>query len=306
MLEDALRRALPIALAVNGLFVLIQIGLGNGPLTAIGVPGDYFNSPEKQGRFSGLVLNLPLWSSMLFIRILRADRHLFSLDTWHAGRWQMAGLYGLLLLSGQKFVILCSVVHLLFSLSRGKRLALATALIAVAPLLGTSENSQIVDRINQAGQIADAGIQGLIAEADADIDYPQFGFLDLRLNSWLYAWANIQVHPLGIGLGTWGDFSASLNPTLASPVTLSETQWGHVIVEQGYGALLLMFLMSAPFLFAHPALRKNLRWLGLYIFVAGWFTMGSSDYLWFFVTYPLLFNLRALGVATPLKRATLP
>jgi hypothetical protein len=291
-LESTLRNALGVALAINGVMVLIQVVAGNVALSVLGVPADYFNSPEKAGRYSGLILNLPLWSAMLFTRILLADRRLFPHDAWIATTPRKVLLYVLLILSGQKYVIICAILYLLTRASKAVRLALIVVLLVSVPVLESSENSQIADRVNQAGQIVDAGV--LIAEADADADYPQFRFLDLRLNSWLYAWANIQAYPLGRGLGTWGDFSASLNTTLATPVTLSETQWGHLIVEQGFGALVLIFFFSTPFLFAHRALRANLRWLGFFIFAAGWFTMGSSDYLWFFVTYALLFNLRGL------------
>lgn len=293
-LESVLRSALGAALVINGLMVLIQVVAGNAALTLLGVPADYFNSPEKAGRYSGLVLNLPLWSAMLFSRILLADARLFPSDTWQTTSPRKLLLYVLLILSGQKYVILCAILYMLLRASRGVRLCLIATLLACVPLLESSDNSQIVDRVNQAGQIVDAGVRVLIEEADADSDYPQFRFLDLRLNSWLYAWANIQTYPLGRGLGTWGDFSASLNTTLATPVTLSETQWGHLIVEQGIGALALIIFFSTPFLFAHRALRANLRWLGFFIFAAGWFTMGSSDYLWFFVTYTLLFNLKGL------------
>ena len=293
-LESGLRQALAVALAINGAMVLIQMIAGNAALSLLGVPADYFNSPEKAGRYSGLVLNLPLWSAMLFARVLLADARLFPLDAWQASTFKKVLLYILLILSGQKYVILCAILYLLTRASRGIRLSLVVLLLFCVPLLESSENSQIADRVSQAGQIVDVGVQVLIAEADADADYPQFGFLDLRLNSWLYAWANIQAYPMGRGLGTWGDFSASLNTTLDTPVTLSETQWGHLIVEQGIGAFMLIFFLSTPFLFAHRALRANLRWLGFFIFAAGWFTMGSSDYLWFFVIYTLLFNLRGL------------
>jgi hypothetical protein len=293
-LESSLRSALGVALAINGVMVLIQLIAGNAALSVLGVPADYFSSPEKAGRYSGLILNLPLWSAMLFARILLADSRLFPYDTWATTTPRKVLLYVLLILSGQKYVILCAILYLLTRASKGMRLSLLALLLVCMPLLESSENSQIADRVNQAGQVVDAGVRVLIAEADADSDYPQFRFLDLRLNSWLYAWANIQTYPLGRGLGTWGDFSASLNTTLATPVTLSETQWGHLIVEQGVGALALIFFFSTPFLFAHRALKANLRWLGFFIFAAGWFTMGSSDYLWFFVTYTLLFNIRGL------------
>lgn len=305
-LESGLRRALAVALAINGTMVLIQMIAGNAALSLLGVPADYFNSPEKAGRYSGLVLNLPLWSAMLFTRLLLADTRLFPLDTWRATTFQKALLYCLLILSGQKYVIICTILYLLARASQGIRLSLLALLLVCGPLLESSENSQIADRVSQAGQIVNVGVQALIAEADADEDFPQFRFLDRRLNSWLYAWANIQAYPMGRGLGTWGDFSASLNTTLATPVTLSETQWGHLIVEQGLGALVLIFFFSTPFLFAHRALRTNLRWLGFFIFAAGWFTMGSSDYLWFFVTYTLLFNLRGLQRLGARQRVVAP
>ncbi|POZ60563.1 hypothetical protein [Chromobacterium alticapitis] len=293
-LETRLRQALSIAMAINGALVLIQVALGNGPLSLLGVPADYFDSPEKAGRYSGLILNLPLWSAMLFTRLLLADARLFPLDAWQTSTLKKALLYFLLILSGQKYVILCAILYLLARATRGVRISLLALLIVCVPLLGSSQNSQIADRVKQSQLIMDVGVPALIAEADADAEYPQFRFLDLRVNSWLYAWANIQAHPFGRGIGTWGDFSASLNKTLAMPVTLSETQWGHLIVEQGIGALALIFFFSTPFLFAHSVMYANLRWLGFLVFAAGWFTMGSSDYLWFFCTYVLLFNLRGL------------
>ena len=293
-LESRLRQAITFALAINAMMVLVQMIAGNAALSLLGVPADYLNSPEKAGRYSGLVLNLPLWSSMLFTRILLADARLFPLDAWQASTLKKVLLYILLILSGQKYVILCALLYLLARTSHGIRLSLIALLLICVPLLEYSDNIQIADRVSQAGQIADTGVRVLFAEADADADYPQFSILDQRLNSWLYAWANIQANPMGRGIGTWGDFSASLNATIAKPVTLSETQWGHLIVEQGIGALALIVFFSMPFMFAHRALRANLRWLGFFIFAAGWFTMGSSDYLWFFVTYPLLFNLRGL------------
>lgn len=294
ILESRLRQALTVALAINAAMVLVQIIVGNSALSLLGVPADYLNSPEKAGRYSGLVLNLPLWSSMLFARILLADLRLFPLDVWRTSTLNIVTFYILLILSGQKFVILCAILYLLAGAKRRTRIFLIALLLVCVPLLEYSDNIQITDRVNQAAQIADTGVKVLFAEADADADYPQFHILDLRLNSWLYAWANIQANPMGRGIGTWGDFSASLNTTIENPVTLSETQWGHLIVEQGVGALALIFFFSMPFLFAHRALRANLKWLGFFIFAAGWFTMGSSDYLWFFVTYPLLFNLRGL------------
>lgn len=302
-LESALRQALAVALTINGTAVLIQMIVGDSALILLGVPADYFGVAQTAGRYSGLILNLPLWSAMLLTRILLADNRLFPLDAWPASTFKKMLLYFLLILSGQKYVIICTILYLLTRTSRGVRLSLVALLLVCVPLLQSSENSQIADRVNQAGQIIDVGIPVLIAEADAEADYPQFRFLDLRLNSWLYAWANIKAHPMGRGLGTWGDFSASLNATLVTPVTLAETQWGHLIVEQGVGALVLIFFFSTPFMFAHRALRANLRWLGFFIFAAGWFTMGSSDYLWFFVTYALLFNLRGLKRLSIRRRA---
>lgn len=304
--EMMLRRALSSALVINALAVAVQVLIGNKLLIMMGVPVDYFDSPEKAGRFSGLILNLPLWSAMLFVRILLSDSKLFRADPWPLKSWQLVAIYGLLLLSGQKYVLVCAAIHLLFSLSLGKRAVLILALTMSVPVLTSTENHQIVDRIKQAGQIADEGIAVLLTEADVQADYPQFRFLDRRLNSWLYAWAHLRDLPNGRGLGTWGDFSAKLNPELADPVTLSESQWAHVIVEQGYGALMLIFILCMPVLFANRVLRSNLRWLGFFIFLAGWFTMGSSDYLWFFMTYALLFNVRATFRKAPALRQTGP
>lgn len=294
VLESGLRKALSLSLAINGGIVCVQVILGNSILSSLGVPSEFFNAPEKAGRYSGLILNLPLWSAMLFTRILLADRQIFPLDAWHISKFKKILLYVLLVLSGQKYVILCSILYLLLRASYIFRMVLVVMLFVCTPLLLASENPQIADRVNQVSQIIDQGVLMLITEVEADADYPQFGFIDLRLNSWLYAWANIQVYPFGRGVGTWGDFSASFNSTLTAPVTLSETQWAHLIVENGLGALILIFFFTTPFLFAHPYLRSNLKWLGFFIFIAGWFTMGSSDYLWFFITYTLLFNLRGL------------
>lgn len=293
-LEARLRKALSISLAINGVLVFAQVISGNAVLSLLGVPADFYTSPEKAGRYSGLILNLPLWSAMLFTRILLADAQIFPLDSWHLPRLKKFLLYVLLILSGQKYVIICSILHLLIRASRSFRMLLLVLLLVSVPVFESSENTQIVDKVSQASQIIEQGVLTLAKETDPDADYPQFAFIDLRLNSWLYALATVQAYPLGRGTGTWGDFSASLNPTITSPVTLAETQWGHLIVEQGVGAFALIFLFSTPFLFAHRALRTNLKWLGFFIFVAGWFTMGSSDYLWFFITYTLFFNLRGL------------
>lgn len=293
-LETCLRRALDISIAINTIAVLAQVAFGNQILYRLGVPSDFFESPEKMGRYSGLILNLPLWSAMLFIRLLLADRKLFSRDPWHARPVHMVGLAGMLVLSGQKYVMICALLYLLMRFAPSMRAVLLVCLVLLAPLLGSSENYQIQDRVSQASQIVDSGVTALIRESDAEADYPQFAFLDRRLNSWLYMWANLRVSGFGRGLGTWGDFSASLNPELRDPVVLSESQWAHVLVEQGYGGIVLIGLASMPFLFANRILRRNLRWLGFFIFVAGWFTMGSSDYLWFFMAYALLFNLRAV------------
>lgn len=303
-LETRLRHAMSSALVINALAVAVQVLIGNKLLIQMGVPIDYFDSPEKAGRFSGLILNLPLWSSMLFVRILLSDSKLFRVDAWPLKPWQLVATYGLLLLSGQKYVLVCAALHLLLRMSLGKRAILAVALLLAAPMLTSSENHQIADRVKQADQIVEEGVAVLIAESDAQADYPQFSFLDRRLNSWLYAWAHLRDLPEGRGLGTWGDFSAKLNPSIEDPVTLSESQWAHVIVEQGYGALLLIFLMCTPAVFANKTLRGNLRWLGFFIFLAGWFTMGSSDYLWFFTTYVLLFNVRAIQGKEPARRRT--
>ena len=89
---------------------------------------------------------------------------------------------------------------------------------------------------------------------------------------------------------------------IADPVTISESQWAHLIVEQGYGAFAFIILASLPFVFSNHSLRSNLRWLGFFIFLSGWFTMGSSDYLWFFVTFALLFNLRSIHKPEPHRR----
>jgi hypothetical protein len=299
-LEGALRRALKIALKVNALAVTVQVLLGNRLLVLVGVPEDFFTAPEKIGRYSGLILNLPLWSSMLFVRILLADRKLFRADAWQLTRMQQLGLYGMLVLSGQKYVLICAALHLLVQLPMPKRLLLVGAILSALPLLNTTDNYQIVDRVTQAQNIAEEGVYTLAEDANASADYPQFPFLDLRINSWFYAWAHLRDMPEGRGLGTWGDFSASLNPKIRNPVTLSESQWAHLIVEQGYGAFVLILLASTPFLFAHRALRRNLLWLGMFIFIAGWFTMGASDYLWFFATFALMFNLGAV------HRAALP
>ncbi|WP_157263619.1 hypothetical protein [Azohydromonas aeria] len=301
-LESALQLALTLAIAINAFFVLIQVLLGNHALIAVGVPSNFFDGPQKEGRYSGLILNLPLWSSMLFVRLLRIDRKLFPVDAWPASRIYKFMLYGLLILSGQKYIIMCTLIYLALRLPFLKITVLAVVLALVAPLLLNTENFQIVDRMRQAADIVDTGIINLFRSADASADYPQFLFLDLRLNSWLYSLANIIENPFGRGLGTWGDFSASLNPQIVNPITLSESQWAHMLVEQGYGAFAFLLLASAPFLFAHRALRSNLRWLGFLIFLAGWFTMGTSDYLWFFVTFALLFNLRAVHNPTSWRR----
>jgi len=274
-ITDSAVKAIDLCVKFNALVVLVQVVAGQDIVRFAGIPTDTINTPQMAGRFSGLIVNLPLWSSMLVLQFLLGDRKVFPHHARSLSPAKRLFLLLLLLLSGQKFAILFLVGYMLLRMGRPLVLLAIFVAISYASYPFIREHPQVVDKLQQLDGLLDYGFQ-LLDMADANSEFPLFGFLDIRVNSWIYGFLSLSAFPLGRGLGTWGDFSASLNPGISDPVVLAESYWSHIMVEQGalVLGLLLVIWLSARAL-------KDATWVFFaFLFVSLWFTMGPSDYLW--------------------------
>lgn len=274
-ITDGAVKAIDLCVKFNALVVLAQVVAGQDIVRFAGIPADAINTPQMAGRFSGLIINLPLWSSLLVLQFLLGDRRIFPDHARNLGPAKRVFLLGLLLLSGQKFAILFILGYMVLRMGRPLVLLAVFLGVAYAAYPFIREHPQVVDKLQQLDGLLDYGFQ-LLDRVDASDDFPLFGFLDIRVNSWIYGFLSLVAAPFGRGLGTWGDFSASLNEAIADPVVLAESYWSHIMVEQGVlvlGLLLLIWLSARAL--------KDATWVFFaFLFITFWFTMGPSDYFW--------------------------
>lgn len=290
-IADGAVRAVDLCVKFNALVVLAQLVAGQDIVRFAGIPADAINTPQMAGRYSGLIVNLPLWSSMLVLQFLLGDQKIFAYHARNLSTAKRVFILLLLLLSGQKFAMMFIIGYMLLRMGRPVLLLAVFVGIAYAAYPFIREHPQVVDKLKQLDEVLDYGFK-LLSMADAHDAFPLFGFLDIRVNSWIYGFLSLSAEPLGRGLGTWGDFSASLNQAIVDPVVLAESYWSHIMVEQG--AIMLGFLLIV-WLCARAL--KDATWVFCaFLLISFWFTMGPSDYFWVQLVCLVFFGTRLTHV----------
>lgn len=269
--------------AFNLIIIILQYIFGSSVVEYFGVPSEIYLDPQKAGRYMGLFSNLPALSVSALLLYILTD--MFSGYDYTYKTKTVMGIT--ILLSTSKVTILMFVLYLLYKKKNDVDLMKFFFVFIFCAFCLFFYLSSSESFANKLGQF------DYILSVNDVTSYYDSQYVDLRLSNYLLSFKIFSENIFGLGLGTWGDYSATLNDHVTHDypmVYLTDSAFTHILAEQGFILLIYLILLLYPLGIKFVRVNNCLLFLTLIPVCMMFTSMGASDTSWptlYSFIYPL-------------------
>lgn len=257
---------------LNLVFMILQITISDSIVSLIGMPAEIYQDSQKAGRPMGLFGNLPALALSAVCIYVLVEQFYQDLNANNAKVLKII-LMLTIFLSTSKIAIITMILYYFVKNIEGNfifRMLPVSFFLGVVSLY-LINNELFLNKIEQLNNLMSLGDSFLLAD---------LSMVDWRFYCYILAVKIFFDNPFGLGLGTWGDFSATLNPNASYDylkVYMSDSALSHLLAEQGLLLIIYLVIILYPMLVTKS--RCFLYW-SLIAFLSFITTMGFSDTTW--------------------------
>lgn len=267
---------------INAVVIILQYLVDPSIILSLGMPERLINSSNKIGRWIGIYDNLPAFALSALLIYIFCD---WFGDSFKYKKAVKVLATASILISTSKLTIALFSSYYIYSLAKMNRIS-AFGIIKIMFLvlfLATLSSYVLYDRLFDKVEQYTYFYQVIMDGGSVNTS-----LIEYRLQNIFEGMKIFSQNMFGLGLGTWGDFSSTLN-TNSIPYTanhMSDSAFIHLLVEQGVFLVFYYLVMLSPCFFVDKQKRHKIIILFAVYFIASSASMGMSDSVW-----PLVFAL---------------
>lgn len=259
--------------SINLLIIFLQVLLGPQIVGVFNLNYEMYYTTSKAGRYMGLFSNLPSLSLPLLFMVILSD---YMIKNNNEGkiirktRWLKYIAIFTIVLSTSKIALLALIIYYLIKYKHRINNTLFVSLLFIFIPVIFFLLSFDPRMINKYDQIT------FLLNSDELLNEYGSGAIDWRFENIVLSLRIFSENIFGLGLGTWGDFSATFNanPIGYPIVTMSDSATSHHLAEQGIFVALYYMILCYPGFKSSNIHIRYYAFLPIIFFVA---SMGFSD-----------------------------
>ncbi|WP_426207110.1 O-antigen ligase family protein [Providencia sp. PROV272] len=257
---------------INLLIMILQLVFGDHFVSLFLMPTEMYDDTQKAGRVMGLYGNLPALSMSALCLFILFDQNISLFKKKHSSKIKL--IFSLTIIISTSKIALISL-GIYYSLKYRKKLITARIfpiiILSIVFIIYLLYEPRFINKLDQ--------LEYIISLRE-NLNSAQLGHVDWRFYCYLLAISIVSQNPFGLGLGTWGDFSSTLNNQITHTyfqVYMSDSAYAHIFVEQGIFSFLYFLIILYPTIVARK--KDTYIWpiIALVSFIS---TMGFSDTSW--------------------------
>lgn len=277
---------------INLVVIILQYLIDPSIILNLGMPDRLINSSNKVGRWIGFFDNLPAFAISALLVYIFCD---WFGDSFKYKKAVKALAAVSVLISTSKLTIAMFSLYYIYSMAKINRISASgiIKIIILVTLLITLSSYVLYDRLSDKIEQYTYFYQVIMHGGTVNTN-----LIEYRLQNIFEGIKIFSQNIFGLGLGTWGDFSSTLNnnPIPYTENHMSDSAFIHLLVEQGVFLVFYYLVMLSPCFFVNKQKRQRVIILFNVYFIATLASMGMSDSVW-----PLVFAL--LYAATLLSQS---
>ncbi|ENB2087499.1 hypothetical protein D0258_002296 [Vibrio alginolyticus] len=258
--------------SLNLIFMILQVVINDNIVSLVGIPAEIYQDSQKAGRPMGLFGNLPALALSAVCIYVLVDQFFKDANVNSAKNLKIVLILTVFISTSKIAIIIMVLYYFIKNIDDN----LIIKILPVSFFLGVVSfylinNELFLNKIEQLNNLISLGDSFLLAD---------LSMVDWRFYCYILASKIFFDNPFGLGLGTWGDFSATLNPDTSYDylkVYMSDSAISHLLAEQGFLLFIYLIIILYPMLVTKS---KCFLYWSLIAFLSFITTMGFSDTTW--------------------------